>query len=295
MIAGASTGLPDSYDSQSLAAWRLRMQELRERLPFDQALDEIRVEHGDEAYEWVKESYDIAREMLNAWGFPVGDYDFDLLSEKLHDYQMIQEIKRVTEEQFPLSDWEALTTLEERQIFLQEYMDAILPIMGLENIGLRPISFDPTIGQANWNGFYNHSFNHELGIPARTTWINPTTIDPNNEGWWFWQPSPTDSYKSLQTLVHELRHAYQNVAVDNIRAMENAPNAPVVASVTADAWDHNRINHLDTQTDRTTDESDTERYQEPGQTGNYTYPEYRNQPLEVDANGFAKNEVWNKV
>jgi len=117
----------------------------------------------------------------------------------------------------------------------------------------------------------------------------------NVKRWWFWQSSPKDSYERLQTLVHELRHAYQNVAVDNIRAMENAPNAPVVASVTVDAWDHNRRNYLNTQTDRTTDERDTERYQEPGQTGNYTYKEYRNQPLEVDANGFTKNEVWNKV
>jgi hypothetical protein len=57
VIAGASTGLPNSYYSESLAAWRLRTQELREKLAFEQALEMIRTEHDAEVYKWVKESY----------------------------------------------------------------------------------------------------------------------------------------------------------------------------------------------------------------------------------------------
>jgi len=277
LIAGASTGLPDSYDSESLAAWRLRMQELRDQVAFDQALAEIRAEHGDEAYEWVKEMYESTRQMLNDYvgstegfnpdWFPIGQYDLELLNQVITDYVMIQAIIEVLENpDFSQETWATHTRLEQRQEFLQNLQNAFIDIFGIDASQIDDMVFHPPDPEReNWKGSAGATNN------VSEIWINPNNINPSNEGWLPWKSSATNSHNdAIQTIVHEMRHVYQfQTIVDSLHGRET----PNVSQAVVEAWDHNRQNFI-----------------HPPQSGdpNYTerWQEYRDQPREWDAWGF---------
>lgn len=72
-----------------------------------------------------------------------------------------------------------------------------------------------------------------------------------------------DSYQIMQTVVHEMRHAYQHAAVDN-------PDSYEVSMETIKQWKNNFSNYKSTS------------------DGHTTYSEYVSQPVEYDAKNFAK-------
>jgi hypothetical protein len=87
---------------------------------------------GVSGTEWILRNVENAVTYLNDWGFPISDKETDLLLQMLNDYKMTRQIAVVNErEEFSLTAWEAATTLEERQAFLQAYMEAIVPIFSL--------------------------------------------------------------------------------------------------------------------------------------------------------------------
>jgi len=276
LIAAASIGLPRSYDAEyTLAQWRVSMQTSRNKLAFENALAEIRYIDGDEAYEWVKGSVEYAKEYLNTRGFYVRSYDLGLLREKYADYKMITEIDKITEEKYSYGRWKAANTQEQREDFLREYMNEIMGIMGLEGLAL-VIDFSPP-GKRTVSGMYYHTGNNDVGVSPLTLWINPDRIKPRTNA--------KRTYKQIQTVVHELRHAYQRAVLEGLVNTKGYE----VSDATRAAWKnnlHNRIKIGESRTDATI------QYQDPNRKGRYTWEEYRNQPIEIDAFSFGEGKEW---
>ena len=89
---------------------------------------------------------------------------------------------------------------------------------------------------------YNHG--------RHTVTLNAQALTDNVGNW--------DSYDLLETVSHELRHAYQNEAVDY-------PTKYMVSKETIDTWKKNFKNYI---------------------SSDKGYEKYRNQPVEVDAREF---------
>lgn len=161
--------------------------------------------------------------------------------EKEHDLYMQSSIFALLEKEgYTEAAWNNMTIAQRKQM-LERLIPQIALIMGI-TIGS---NIDFYNGPKNENGYYSGSSN--------SIHINENKLEGS------------DSYSITQTLIHEMRHAYQHAAVDN-------PENFNVSQETIDQWRENFNNYLDADT--------------------YGYKAYVSQPVEYDAKNFAKQSTY---
>ncbi len=159
--------------------------------------------------------------------------------EKAHDLYMQNEIFSLLEkDQYSKETWLA-ASLEQRKDILRSFMKDLSGIYGVKLSS--DVNFEAIDGTAR--GYY---------LPGSNT----VTINTN------YLPR-TDSYQIMQTMIHEMRHAYQHAAVNNPESFQVSPQ-------TIEQWKNNfaAVNYI-----------------------NYdgsNYSAYVSQPVEWDAKNFAK-------
>ena len=197
-------------------------------------------ERGTDKRKWYQKFWDwITRQEPD-------DYDTTTIEqEKAADESMRRQLCDVLQdEKYSREYWEN-ASIEERKQILQDYMNEVIRIYGLRdvkpNIKWDSLKYEPT---SCTMGQYTHG-NH-------TVTLNENVLSDKYQ----WK-----SYDYLlQTVSHELRHAYQHEAVDH-------PTRFMVSQETIDSWRDNF---------------------EPGHyvTPSTDYQRYRDQPVEVDARSF---------
>ena len=290
-IRDASAGLPTSFQSDALYAWRSSVLVKKEEAANikEQALNEfirqflIKDDDGNIiGYNWellgdlnydallagiklLGVDYNMILEMLVAqkailpnYGVDWEGYERYLLLEKLKNYWMMQQLGIViADERFSIYNWRDLST-GERKDLLQEFMDEIVNIFGIE--------VNPEIQFFNTPSADNRillgTYLHRRGIgPFRRTVrevsLNEWVVEHANDDF---------SHEQLfRTILHELRHGYQNSTVDN-------PELFIVSPPTTQAWEINLSNYIS-----------------PSQN----FAAYEAQIVEVDAKN--KEQAWCEV
>ena len=164
--------------------------------------------------------------------------------EKAADARMKKELWNILQdEKYSQEHWDN-ASIEERKQILQDYMNEVIKVYGLKDVDAK-IHWDPnakyTDKQILW-GYYNH-YSH-------TVTLNLNALTDKNSNW--------DSYELLETVSHELRHAYQHEAIDH-------PTDFMVTKDTINTWKENFDNYINFDDDK---------------DGYYA------QPVEVDARDF---------
>lgn len=167
--------------------------------------------------------------------------------EKAADAMMKKELwKILQDEKYSPEHWDK-ASIEERKQILQDYMNEVIKVYGLKDVNVN-INWDPdakyTSKSITW-GYYTHG--------THTVTLNEAALADSVGNW--------DSYDLLETVSHELRHAYQHEAIDH-------PTQFMVSKETIDTWKNNFDNYINSDTD---------------------YDAYRAQPVEVDARDFQVN------
>ena len=148
------------------------------------------------------------------------------------------------DERFSEQNWKNYTVDEKKQL-LQEYMDKVIQIYGLQDVKPQ-INWDSSLkyeaGGVRW-GQYSHG--------DHTVTLNENVLTDSISAW--------DSYHFLETVGHELRHAYQHEAIER-------PTDFQVTQETIDDWANNFDNYISPTTD---------------------HQKYEAQPVEVDARNFG--------
>ena len=158
------------------------------------------------------------------------------------------EMRRLTDEllndsRFSEDTWNN-ANMDERKQMLKDFMDEIAVIYGIEVA--ENINFTNKPGE---NGGYNlGSYQHS----GRQVSINEWAMDDNNV---------RNTYRLMETISHELRHAYQSQAVDH-------PERFQVTQQTIDIWETNSNNYI-------------------GSNGRFDL--YQEQPIEKDARWMSGN------
>ena len=136
-------------------------------------------------------------------------------------------------------------SVEERKAMLNAYLAELMVIYG--------VSVHSTIHFQNLGG----STRGQYSPSANEVIINEDYL------------SRKDSYQIMQTMIHEMRHAYQHAAI-------NDPDSYQVSPETIAQWKDNFEHYKST-------------------SNGATYPEYVSQPIEWDAKNFAKqyNDLTN--
>jgi len=223
---------------------------------------------GEDALSWITGNHRAAESMLNewdgTWGNGVESLSVGLLLHKFNDYRMMELIRIVDQDpRFSLEAWERANP-EDQKIILQEYMATLMPIFG--------VNVDPVIEffteLPNDDGLITLGrYRHTVG--AGTVRVNDWIL----ENW-----DAERSYDAaFNTIRHELRHAYQDWAVDK------PENFPVLQNI-HDVWKSNMERHGGHYI--------FEGNERESGAGVYTYEEYRNQPREVDAFAFGRMRIW---
>lgn len=159
--------------------------------------------------------------------------------EKEHDLYMQNQIfALLNTQEYSKNTW-SNASIEQRKEILTKYLTELSVIYGVtvsSNINFYS-------GPNSERGSYSHS--------RRLVSINENYL------------TRKDSYQIMQTIVHEMRHAYQHAAVDD-------PDSYEVSAETIAQWKSNFSNYKSTS------------------DGSTTYAEYVSQPVEYDAKNFAK-------
>ena len=159
--------------------------------------------------------------------------------EKEHDLYMQREIFDLLDtDRFSRETWNN-ATVEERKAMLQAFLVELAAIYGV-TVSTNVSYFQ---GDGSTRGQYRHS--------DRSVHINENYL------------SRADSYQIMQTMIHEMRHAYQHSAVDH------PENYQVSAETIAQWKDNFQPGHY-----KTVDKDG--------------YEAYVSQPIEYDAKNFAK-------
>ena len=245
---------------------------------------------GPDVLELLLDRVAVAEEYLEMWGFPSPPNDPMLLLQKFQDHLIMEAIDyiRNNDPRFCEEVW-ANATIEERINILNIYMNEIMPIFGVQIID-EIYLIEPRNPEYPHRprGNYSHSGRRdeesgELLRDPRTVGINPWWLDSTNVGC-------DDSLRLFNTIAHELRHAYQRYALAN-------PGDFIVSEATLEAWRNNYQNVIFPGERRFTG-NDTGN-EAGNKTGDgkfrYTWEEYRNQAIEVDAFGIGNGTGWEKV
>ncbi len=169
--------------------------------------------------------------------------------EKAADNRMKNRLwNELQKEKYSQEHWDK-ASIEERKQILQDYMNAVIVIYNLKDVVV-DINWDKkatyTSNKITW-GYYTHK--------THTVTLNERAL-ADSEGNW-------DSYDLLETVSHELRHAYQHEAVDH-------PTRYMVTAETIAIWKDNFApgHYIKSEDDHTG---------------------YLNQPVEKDARDFQVN------
>ena len=210
-------------------------------------------EYEDNSYFSSQESSSKGKDKRNIWQ-KFWDWltrkstdDYDTTSheqEKAADLAMKRRLwQTLQNEKYSQSNWDR-SSVEERKKILQDYMDEVIEIYGLKHVK-KQIRWDDsatyTDTRITW-GYYNNGTH-------RVT-LNEQALSDSRGNW--------DSYDLLETVSHELRHAYQHEAV-------NHPTDYMVSQETIDIWRDNFRNYIQADDD---------------------YEGYLAQAIEVDARDF---------
>jgi len=165
--------------------------------------------------------------------------------EKAANEAMKKQMKDVLRDsKYSRWNWEH-ASIEQRKQILQDYMNEVIRIYGLQDVD-STIYWDPNAtyepSLITW-GYYSPD--------SHRVTLNENVLSGQYGNW--------NSYDLIETIGHELRHAYQHEAVAH-------PDRFTVSQGTLDAWSNNINNYLDSDT--------------------YGFEAYRNQPIEVDARDF---------
>jgi len=143
--------------------------------------------------------------------------------EKAADEAMKRRLWNVLQdEKYSPSTWDN-ASIEERKQILQDYMNEVIRIYGLQDVNTKIVWDSDATYTANsitW-GYYTHG-RHRVTL-------NEQALADNVGSW--------DSYELLGTVAHELRHAYQHEAVDH-------PTRFQVSQETIDIWRNNFRNYI---------------------------------------------------
>ena len=168
-----------------------------------------------------------------------GPLEITRQQEKQHDlYMQAQIFALLDTQEYNKNTWNK-ASIEERKNILTKYLAELSIIYGVTVSS----SINFYSGSNSERGSYAHS--------KRLVSINEKYL------------TRADSYQIMQTVVHEMRHAYQHAAVDN-------PDSYEVSRETIRQWKNNFSNYKSTS------------------DGHTTYSEYVSQPVEYDAKNFAK-------
>jgi len=206
-----------------------------------------------------------AEGMLRDWGFPPDSQDASLLLQKFNDHVMMTRIENVNQRpEFSFANWEN-ATLAERQTLLQNYMNALTSIKGVDiNQSINFFSTPPNAQGLITFGTYNHS----QALVSVNSWV----LENHN--------TETAHERMLETIRHELRHAFQASTIEN-------PDNFHVSNSTVDAWQSNYPGLGGTYIQPGAERSDG--------NGHYTWQDYANQPIETDAFAFGGMREWVKA
>lgn len=159
--------------------------------------------------------------------------------EKANDLAMQKAVFALRDEdRFSEKTWKK-ASLEERKQILREFVAALAVAMGIHEPG----SVEFSVLDENTRGFYSY----ENDMVA----INESYL------------TNKDSYAITQTVIHEMRHAYQHEVVDH-------PENFQVTEETVEAWRNNFDNYRGSK--------------------EYGYDSYVTQPIEWDAKNFARQK-----
>lgn len=162
----------------------------------------------------------------------------------MNEYLKQECLGLLSEERYSESTW-AKASVEERKEMLRQFLTELNSIFG---INIENVNFEK-LDSSSTRGFYSNS--------SKAITINTSYIDP----------SQSNSYMIMRTMIHEMRHAYQYAAIEN-------PMDFVVTQATLDAWQHS----FDT-------------YKNSDDAG---YDNYVSQSVEYDAKSFAdqSNDIY---
>lgn len=206
---------------------------------------------------WIQQLIDRFREWLISIGIDLNPTEGTITKsqEEEHDLYMRSQIDALLEqERFSESYW-ANASVEERKEILNEYLQEVAAIMGL-SIGA--INFTYTEGQTvNGVTYFNMgSYNSRMNRVSINEWVLE-------------HPS-INSYSLMETIVHEMRHAYQHAACEN-------PENFNVSAETIAQWQESFDNYR----------SSSDYMRDYGMSQSEAHEAYRNQAVEQDARRFA--------
>lgn len=164
--------------------------------------------------------------------------------EKAADQAMRKELYKVLQdEKYSPENWDQ-ASVDERKKILQDYMNEVIKIYGLKDV--KPeILWDSNATYTNQSITWGYYTDSTHGVT-----LNERALTDSCSTW--------DSYELLETIGHELRHAYQHEAISR-------PADFMVTKDTISKWNDNFNNYINSSTD---------------------YQGYRNQIVEQDARSF---------
>lgn len=173
------------------------------------------------------------------------------------DLYMRQQVAKLNKDpRFSKKTWKK-ASVEERKEILQDYIAQISTIMGLPPVTIRWDDEEEEDGYATM-GYYSPSSN--------SITINEWVLREGDKNGF-------PSYNLVSTVVHEMRHYYQQEAVRD-------PDQYVVSEETIQAWEDSINNYKSTE----------EFMEEDGMSKKKAYKAYKDQEIESDARWFAKQK-----
>lgn len=213
----------EKFESAEKEAERTRDRGTDKRGISEQFVDQILGEHKTAAYTATTEEQRVT-----------ADREFQLKIAHIGNAQ-----------HFSKDVWKQ-ASIGERKNILQDYMQDISQALGVQvKKNIQFFEKEPVQGILT-NGYYN--------LERNRIYINEYVINTY---------PPEDSYYLLTTILHELRHVYQNQAMKK-------PTDFQVDQETLDQWEENVRNYRESQTEG--------------------FREYQKQPVEADARVFAGQE-----
>jgi hypothetical protein len=305
-IGSASVGMPLTYDAENnLSEWRVQIQTEKENVSeqiqqfIQNIIDNATIFDEDGnllTYDWdyLKQfGYEILlmviertegadgleailalseqqRETVENWGVrTLTTHERYFLLEALQDHRIMERMRPIAEDpRFSGEAWEN-ASLEERQALLEEFMELIVPIFGVDiNMSIDFFVVEPYDDEGNPARIGNPRGNFRGGENGGTVGINNWWVDPDrvpNEA-----RTAIEDYEShilFRTVIHEVRHAYQYAAIHN-------PDDFMLSRPTREAWESNYPpdGHYISSGDPRLDGD-----------GYYTRDDHRSQPIEADA------------
>jgi hypothetical protein len=258
LITLASTGFPGSYDSEMLNSWRTDIAEAKD-VSLDRLVAAIAVTDGDGNvidYRWsllqhlsfntleriithslgteragiILQMLTDQKGLLTRNGVEWAGHERDLLLETLKNFTTMRQLEVLfDDERFSLDRWETLSVAE-RETLLQEFMNRLVHIFGIEvNPEINFTNTPPRITAEGIEVVNLGSYRHFGRLVSINSYVIANWESDESHGALF------------NTVIHELRHGYQRSAVADpesftvsaptLQARQNNQNNPISSDV----------------------------------------------------------------